>query len=613
MPQDTVSHGRVTPPLRIAALIKQVPRAETMELLPDGRLKREGRELEMNAYCRRAVAKAVELAGETGGECVVFTLGPPSAQDSLREAVDCGADRGVHVTDPAFAGSDTLATARALAAALQREGPFDLILAGRNSVDADTGQVGPQLAQLLDLPFASGVRALTLDGLECTMVLEHDDGGAEAEAALPAVLSVAERLCAPAKAPPERRAAVDGARIVRLNATDLGAGPWGQAGSPTTVGEVRAVKVARTPRKLDGTAVEQARRAADILRERGALKRGAALSARRVPPPVARARAKPVVVLAEQGRDELTRELVGAAAELGREIGARVVVVADRLIDEDAVGAWGGDEILIFEKLELEEDFARAVGDWARRVRPWGVLAPSTAWGREVAGRMAAILGAGLTGDAVELGVEDGRLLAWKPAFGGSVVAAIRATSDIQMVTVRPGALAAPQPRAAVRPDVTRLFIDARRRVQVRRRWRDDDVDRLAKADVVIGIGQGVAREDYEPLLMPLAARVGAEIAATRKVTDKAWQPRARQLGITGRSIAPRLYIAVGTSGKFNHMSGVRNADTVVAINPDPDAPVFAVSDIGIVADWREALPALVEAIEGELATGGGVGVAETA
>src|SRR4051794_19550833 len=140
-----------------------------MELGPDGRLRREGIELEMNAYCRRAVAKAVELASEHAGSNVtVITLGPPQAEDVLREAIAWGLARGVDisgvlVTDLAFAGSDTLATARALAATLEREGPFDLVLVGRNSVDADTGQVGPELAELLDLPFLTGVRYLAVD------------------------------------------------------------------------------------------------------------------------------------------------------------------------------------------------------------------------------------------------------------------------------------------------------------------------------------------------------------------------------------------------------------------------------------------------------------------
>ncbi len=148
--------------LRIAALVKQVPRFEAMTLGVDGRLVREPLEAEMNPYCRRAVATGVTLAAATGGRCTVLTLGPPCAEDVVREAIAWGADDGVVVTDPAFAGSDTLATARALAAALRHEGPFDLVLVGRNSVDADTGQVGPQLAELLDVPFLAGARSIEI-------------------------------------------------------------------------------------------------------------------------------------------------------------------------------------------------------------------------------------------------------------------------------------------------------------------------------------------------------------------------------------------------------------------------------------------------------------------
>ena len=94
-----------------------------------------------------------------------------------------------------------------------------------------------------------------------------------------------------------------------------------------------------------------------------------------------------------------------------------------------------------------------------------------------------------------------------------------------------------------------------------------------------------------------MAALLGAELAATRKVTDKGWAPRARQVGITGRSIAPRLYLAVGLSGKFNHMVGVRASGTIVAINDDPGAPVFSQCDIGLVGDWHELVPALAAAL----------------
>ena len=140
--------------MRIAVLVKQIPTPESL-VLRDGRLVRDGVDLEVNAYCRRANSKAVELAG-SDGEVVVFTMGPPAAAGALREMIACGASRAVHLCDPAFAGSDTLATARALAAAISTEGPFDLVLCGLNSLDADTGQVGPEVAELLGLPFVAG-------------------------------------------------------------------------------------------------------------------------------------------------------------------------------------------------------------------------------------------------------------------------------------------------------------------------------------------------------------------------------------------------------------------------------------------------------------------------
>jgi electron transfer flavoprotein alpha subunit len=130
-------------------------------------------------------------------------------------------------------------------------------------------------------------------------------------------------------------------------------------------------------------------------------------------------------------------------------------------------------------------------------------------------------------------------------------------------------------------------------------RQRDDDIEVLARADAVIGVGSALQPHDYGEL-SALAALLGAEMAATRKVTDKGWAPRARQIGITGRSIAPRLYVAVGLSGKFNHMVGVRAAGTILAINNDPDALVFSQCDIGLVGDWREVVPALTAALRGD-------------
>lgn len=584
--------------LAIAALVKQIPKFEAMELGPDGRLVREGLELEMNAYCRRAVAQAVELAQEHDGTVCVITLGPPAAEDTLREAIAWGMARGVEttgvlLTDPAFAGSDTLATARALAALIEREGPFDLILAGRNSVDADTGQVGPELAALLDLPFATGVRHLSLEDRTLHLRCEHDDGWVQARVDLPVVLSTAERLIDPCKVEPEGRAEVP-AELIRIRAAgDVGNGPWGQAASPTRVGRVRILESERLRHVLAGaTLPEQVRRAMEIMVARGALDPALdhATDLGLLPEPNPSA-TRTIGVLVEPDRAAASRELLGAAASLG----GRVVALVVEPPDPDQLGAWGADAVVHLRGAAVEEDIAVGCTSWVREVEPWAFLAPSTVWGREVASRVAAVTGAGLTGDAVGLELDADRLTAWKPAFGGQLVAAIHADSATQMATVRAGMLPEMQPRVH-RATVNELAVSPRGRLHVLARTRDDDLDLLAEASVVVGVGQGVAPEEY-PLLDPLRDALGAELAATRKVTDRGWLPRARQIGITGRSIAPRLYLLFGASGKFNHMVGVRAARTVVAVNADPEALVFDAADIGIVGDWREVVPLLVDEI----------------
>jgi electron transfer flavoprotein alpha subunit len=596
--------------VRIAVLVKQIPKFEEMELGTDGRLRRDGIELELNPYCRRAVSQGVELAADRPGSRVtVITLGPPSAEDSLRESIAWGLERGVNtdgalVTDPAFAGSDTLATARALASALERlardaADPFDLVLVGRNSVDADTGQVGPELAQLCDVPFLSGVRHLSIgDDERVSARCEHDDGWLEAEVALPAILSCAERLIDPAKVDRAGRDAVSADCIRRLTAADLGPGPWGQAASPTSVGAVRLMAATRARVTLaDAPVADQVRAAVRFLRERNAFRPPAGRDANTgaVAPP--QAGAPLTIVVSEPDRAHETRELLGAAAGLT----GNVLLVTAEEPQLDQLGSWGADAVAHLQLENIEEDIATAVTRLAAATNPWAILTGSTAWGREVASRVAAALGAGLTGDAVDLELVCERLVAWKPAFGGQLVAAIHCASDVQMATVRAGVLPTLTPRSSSAPKVVDLPATGRGRVQILARTRDDNLDALAEAHTVIGLGRGVAPDEYADL-EPLRALLGAELGATRKVTDKGWMPRARQIGITGRSIAPHLFVSIGASGKFNHTVGLRAAGTVLAINDDARAPIFECADVGIVGDWHEVLPVLVEELRAERA-----------
>lgn len=590
--------------MRIAVLMKQVPRFEQLELGDDGRLRRDGIPNEINPFCRRAISKGVELSSTHMGSCAFFTLGPSCAVSALEEATAWARARGVDsdaylLTDPAFAGSDTLATARALSAALRLEGPFDLVLTGRNSVDADTGQVAPELAELLGIPFLANARDLEIVGRLVHVTSELDDGTRSSNVALPAVISCAERLCEPAKVSQADRSTTLTASVRRLTAADLGSGPWGQAGSPTRVGEIRGLSVARLQRRLEGDPREQVQVAVRALQDLGALgdKTQTAPRTEVGMVPATEAGGNVVAVLLDDDRAPVARELLGAAAQLAALISGTVVAFGSPDAFLGRVGSWGADHVVRLEGSTIEEDVAAAISNWCSYKHPWAVLAPATTWGREVASRVAARLDSGLIGDAIGLDVSpEGRLTGWKPAFGGAVVAAITSTSSTQLVTVRPGVLPLDRPRASSPPSESRLRVHPADRIRHTGEIRNDTLEALTRAHTVVGVGTGVSRQDYGALI-PLLEVLGAELAATRKVTDLGWQPRSRQVGITGRTISPHLYVAIGLSGKFNHMLGVRNAGHVVAINTDSAAPVFDHADIGITADWREVVPLLVAAL----------------
>lgn len=332
--------------LRVLALAKQVPTLESFVLADNGRMRRDGVPLEMSAYCRRAVAKAVELARATNGHCTVASLGPPQAEAILRESLAWGADEAILLSDPEFAGSDTLATARALAALVEVEGPFDLILVGRSSLDAETGQVGPQLAELLDLPFVSAVRKLELDPEKknARVQCEQDDGWRILELSLPAVMAVAERLCAPAKVPRELWSEIPPSSLRRVSAFDLGSrGPWGALGSPTRVGLSKSLELRRNALCFEGPLQYQVEAVLSALDRRGLLHRTVSSSKGPVIVPDSSRVGGPIVsVLFEPDRPEFSQELLGCALSLAAALDGWIVGVSPQKEDPREAWSWGG-------------------------------------------------------------------------------------------------------------------------------------------------------------------------------------------------------------------------------------------------------------------------------
>lgn len=558
--------------MRIAILVKQVPAVGELSLGDDGTLQRAAAPAELNPHCRRAVAKGVQLARESGGSSTVITMGPPPARAALVEALDYGADHGVLLSDSRFAGADTLATARTLAAALDRLGPFDLVLTGVTSVDSGTGQVAPQLAALLDLPYLEGVRELGIEADEVFARCETDDGWRRVHARLPLVLACAERLCDPAKRPDAVETDEIAGRITVLGAAELGPGPWGQAGSPTRVGAVRHMVTTRAAERVELDAPAAAERLhgalKDLALDGSGPAAGPADHAQVVHPDVR------IAVLAQPGRPSLTAELLGGAR---RVTDGPVTLVRTGSPDDPA-------------------RTARALHAWLQDENTGLVLAPATTWGREVTGRLGALTSAGLVSDTVAIRVEAGELVYEKPVPDGQTVADVHVSTALHIATVRPGVFAA-VPGAGPAVTETELVADAGEPAVVRTdHFVDDTIDELARARVLIGVGAGVDPDDY-PLVERFAELIGAQIGATRKVTDKGWLPHSRQIGVTGRSVAPEIYLALGVSGKSYHAIGFRRAHRVIAVNSDPAAPIFELADLGIVAPWREVITAVTETL----------------
>lgn len=597
--------------MRIAVCIKQVPEVAELRFDPERKtLIREGVTNVVNPFDRRAVTQAVALAREHGGEVLVLTMGPPQAREALLECLAMGADRAIHLEDRAFAGSDTLATARALARALGREserGRFDIVFCGKYSVDAETGQVGPELAELLDIPHISGATALEYRGERLLVRRETDEGFELIETSLPCLLTAAERLIRPTKVKGSDLEAARAKPILQLRARDLcpDVSIFGFAGSPTEVSEIYEQKSARSCRLVS------AQELVKLILEEGAADRAEACSEsyrRKSAPRTGREVWSVVEFIGGEVRP-VSLELLGQGLRLADRLeGEAAAVIIDRELDGgllEELAARGAEKIYILEHPALAEysaeGWANALVRAIERLRPWAVLVPSTADGRDYAPRVAARLGLGLTGDCIGLELDgQGRLLQLKPAFGGQIVAPILSRTLPQMATVRPGMLAGIAPDYSRKARVGRLKIDPhpiRTRLLERTEEARETV-KLEQAGVVICVGMGLGGPENLPLVRKLAERLDASIGATRRVVDAGWLPRQHQIGLTGRAIAPQVYLGVGVRGAFNHTIGIQRAKVIAAINKDPEAEIFKTADYGIVGDSVETVKEMIEILK---------------
>ncbi|HKV55108.1 MAG TPA: FAD-binding protein [Candidatus Binataceae bacterium] len=600
--------------LKIAVCIKQIPLVEDANFDPVTKtIRRDGVNV-MSAYDLRAIAQAVELKKRFGADTTVITMGPPQAREVLIDALGMGIDHAIHLEDRAFAGSDTLATARTLAMRLAR-GTYDLVLLGKYSLDAETGQVGPEVAELLGFSQITGVRKLSVEGTSIFAERESEEGIDEVEARMPALLTCAERLIQPLKINPAAREAAMAQPIEAVRAAELSsdAAHFGFAGSPTLVQGVRAQEPPKVQcEMIDATDPElAAERVIDALERLGALRPRV-----RNQRPIAAALRKPsrgrdvwvVVETKLDGQVTLgTLELLSAGDALATQMGGALSAVlfpgaATR--HAGLLASYGADQLILLDNPLLEnyspDTAAAAMAALVSERTPWALLLSASERGRDWGPRLAARLKLGLTGDAIGLELDgEGRMISLKPAFGGNIVAPILSKTYPQMATVRQGVLeiARPNPQREARLERVSVKLDEPMTRLVREiSSLDETIAPLDGAEVVVGLGMGVGGPEGVEKAKELARVTGAALCATRRVTDQGWVPRQLQVGLTGKTIEPRLYFSIGIRGGPNHTVGIKRAQTVVAINNDPEAAIFERANLGLVGDWAPLTQALTEA-----------------
>lgn len=592
-------------PGRVLVCLKQVPvpgRGVFDERTK--RIRRDDDQAVTNPPDLHALAQALALRAETGWEVVAVTMGPPAAASTLLDALRRGADRAVHLLDRRFAGADTLATARALARLVAREGP-DLVLTGRWTLDGGTAQVGPQIAELAGLPQLTQAANLRAGDGVLSADVETDVGREAWTVTLPAVVSVGRG------AEPPCVTEADPSAVETLTAEDLGGGPrdFGTRGSPTFVAEIR-----HEARERSAEYVSVGFDAAELLETAFA---PVAPEAEVVVPAPSREIWTVAEPLPGGGLHPTSLQALACARSVAGELGAAIVALlpCDRPHDLPRVlYAHGADRVLVLPGAEPADYRTDQITDALCAAiaahSPFAVIAPFSARGRDYAPRVAARLGLGLTGDFTALEVrgadtDDPDLLWLKPALSADVVAPVIAHSTPSMGTLRPGSFEVRAIRDQREPDVefaTGTGTGDGRCTAVERRVEIPDAPRLAAARLVIGIGAGLgtgARRVAERV----ATTPGIALVATSAAVAVGDAPAQLEIGPLARSIAPAVYLGLGRHD-LGTLQAVKGAGRIVVVDPGAWLDAFSgLVDTVVTANVEGVLLDLLLATSGAVAS----------
>jgi len=618
----------------VIACIKQVPDTTEVKMDPEtGTLIREGIPSVINPSDINAVEECLKLKDLHGARVAVMTMGPLQAEEALRDLLAMGADRAILLTDRAMAGADTFATSYTLSSAIRtlenEEGPADLLFFGKQALDGETGQVGPGVAARLGIPIITyTTRIVKVDPQERLVVAVRraDDMRETVKVPMPAAISVVENVNRPRRAPIEGILRAQRREVSFWNGAAINADPakLGLPGSPTIVRRMFVPKPRGRGEMFDGRT--DAAGAARWLKEKILSSRpfsgktvAASTKVEEEIQPVVKREANPdrgpvwVYIEQNEGRAaSVSWELLGAGATLARKLDNQLEAVvigyqAEGIAAEAA--EYGASRVYLIDHPLLKHyrtaPYAKALSEIALSRRPQVLLIGATRNGRDLSGMVATRIGTGLTADCTSLDIEPetGLLLQIRPTWGGRQLAMIATPKHTpQMSTVRPGVFPKP-PKIHRKAEIVRVemsFEEAQIPTKILNYEWIERSSMLQESEIVVSGGRGLSSEKNFQFVRDVANILGGAVGASRRAVESGLADKEIQVGQTGKTIRPKLYLAVAISGSIQHLVGIEGAETVIALNIDPEAPIFNSCNYGVIGDAVAILPLLIEELARE-------------
>ncbi len=643
--------------LTIISLMKQVPLPSEMRMGDDGLMDRTKAKSIINIDCSFGLEAGLQLRAQNpDAKLIVCSMGPPSFDGSLKKALSMGYDEAYLLSDRRLGGSDTYATGLALATMLKHLGfgkglnENFVIVAGRQTSDGDTAHVPSQVAENLDIPQATFIE--TAESKDGNIIAKRiiEGGYQMMKLPMPCALSFT-----PTGVPP-RRPTLSGAikarnsEVTMFNIDDVGLGTEhiglgtpGESGSPTIVSKVTTIVSERAPakivsghdeKKLVSDFLDNFKSGKNILetKEKKAKKSKKRDESLRVID--FRNGAKGILTWAEVVKGQISRpslELLTPAKDLANSLGNDTKVTT--LLIGKNIGDLakeliyhGSDEVIVVDDDRLEEyrilPFSEIFSQVIKENNYEIALFAATTAGRELAPRIGVKTDSGVTADCTELIIGEHAhrnkqtkerviyapiLESRRPTYGESKLATIIGFVCPQISTARAGTFAVPDRDESREGEITNFTpkLDDSEFVTeiIETVIGEGGMAGLFEADIIVAGGRGTT-SDGMAMVKDLAQAlkdqgINAEWAASRVMVDEGVSEYARQIGQTGKTVRPKVYVAVGISGAIQHIAGMKESETIVAINSNAKESIFHNADFGIVGEYEDVMPELIEKVKG--------------